>query len=464
MALLSRVLLFDRGRPSKQSQAGSVAGSLAPAATVAAFKRVFGQAVRSSSHTARGPVGSSDSLRAVLDAMFDLRAKLPDDLGQKLSHYFSSPANLAQLLNEFLTKSQRSASSPGDARTVYKYAYVSSAYVTYGPPRVRECLSTSPECFKLLLDYLVQPPSQSDPIITDMVAKIVCAVLADKPAQVTRMLSETPGVIQSLVGHSDGPAVSSLLARMVSEQEFGRSHALAFGSPHKRTVVELAHVDVLRLLAERFATATEAPTSSNTLCTLESSAKTFFDISTRASMATRREEVKDENIEVYYGIAPSLFNRSLDALDATLRPANILTMMDAALAAYDRSAAHPGLAIVCERATTMLRLFRRGGYTVRLAGEEAKSKSSNHICVGRNIADFVIAKRVSNISFERLVSAFLGRAEHLVRIGTASGGMLRTKLSCLGLLAEFLHLDNSVSFRRQDDYRELRLRQVLLVR
>lgn len=204
------------------------------------------------------------TLEEIMDAMYDLTEELPDHAVRVLYDYLSRKDIVKKLVHFVIMDEERivdvdgSFSSPTarddsetDARRKSRYPYVASEVLAYGPKKPRRALTEDHEALDSLFSYLESPPPLNL-ITAGRFAKVVAAMIQDKPSSIVRYLEKKPHNISRIVKHVGTDSIAELLVRLVAEINDGDSKQLYFEFINREAARLLAKVNLFKLLADAF--------------------------------------------------------------------------------------------------------------------------------------------------------------------------------------------------------------------
>ncbi|GJQ13058.1 hypothetical protein GpartN1_g4849.t1 [Galdieria partita] len=204
------------------------------------------------------------TLEEVMDAMYDLTEELPDHAVRVVYDYLSRKDIVKQLVH-FVTMDEERTAVEGDsmtnlterdyletdARRKSRYPYVASEILAYGPKKPRRTLVEDHEALDNLFSYLESPPPLNL-ITAGRFAKVLAAMVQDKPTSIVRYLEKKPHNISLIVKHVGTDSIAELLVRLVAEVNDGDSKQLYFEFINHEAARLLAKVNLFKLLADAF--------------------------------------------------------------------------------------------------------------------------------------------------------------------------------------------------------------------
>jgi len=201
------------------------------------------------------------TLEDVMDAMYDLTEELPDHAVRVLYDYLSRKDIVKQLVKFVIMDEEQTSAfdrtlsgrddSETDARRKSRYPYIASEVLAYGPKKPRRALVEDHEALDKLFGFLETPPPLNL-ITAGRFAKVVAAMIQDKPSSIVRYLEKKPHTISLIVKHVGTDSVAELLVRLVADVNDGDSKQLFFEFINHEAARLLAKVDLFKLLANAF--------------------------------------------------------------------------------------------------------------------------------------------------------------------------------------------------------------------
>ncbi|GJD11622.1 hypothetical protein Gasu2_57500 [Galdieria sulphuraria] len=188
------------------------------------------------------------TLEEVMDAMYDLTEELPEHAVRVVYDYLSQRTAAE---GDCFTQLSGRDDSEMDARRKSRYPYVASEILAYGPKKPRRVLVEDHEALDKLFSYL-ESPAPLNLITAGRFAKVIAAMIQDKPSSIVRYLEKKPHNISLIVKHVGTDSIAELLVRLVAEVNDGDSKQLYFEFINHEAARLLAKVNLFKLLADAF--------------------------------------------------------------------------------------------------------------------------------------------------------------------------------------------------------------------
>lgn len=285
-----------------------------------------------------GAVDGKVSFSALLDAMFRLEERLPQDVKDILIKYLSREDNIEALIDRLtvilpIVADDDGVEGPSGERVRYRHSYVSSMLLSNGPMQLRRCLFSNASHLDRLVGVL-QYSSPSDPVLVRSVCKVLLSVLRDSPTDTVGAMTRRRDFLNVLLSHIAVTGCPEVCLAMLSQVRCQQE--LKFGPANKRVVSMMADGKLLPTLCDRLAAAAEkGPLTSVASATIENCSRVIVGIALRALVISRFDvDDEDEGDAVFM----EKFNRDLSSLDVFNQPTPILRVLDsgfAAMAAHD---------------------------------------------------------------------------------------------------------------------------------
>lgn len=333
---------------------------------------------------------------ALFDHLHTLTAPLSDSDVSLLANQLSTdPAKLAALIKA-LTTPPTLPSPPDDKqpRDRLPHAWIAATLLRFGPPTLRQALSSRPDLIRSLASVFNFPPATLDSTQAAHVADVIRVMLHEFPKQTASALATT-SIVSRLVTHVALQPAADLLPRLVSHRVFSPVPAAPLVAMHKRSIAMLGTAQVQRLLADSFVNvAAEFKTADKArklilADMLRNSAATMADISDRAMCLKRKHEDVDERMDTGYAgnlgiITSHAFN---DAKDHMTLLTNVQPLLDVIQSAADPAAESEILLPALELVTSILQALRQTRKAL-LPSMRKAVKSIDILKVGDGLATF----------------------------------------------------------------------------
>lgn len=277
---------------------------------------------------------------SLLTLLSSLSTPLTHDQVSTLALHISAHSDLLEsLVHHLVSPPLYTHRAP---RTRLPYSWIIATLFRFGPPTLRDTLSSRPDLLRKIASVFAAPAATLDPALATNAADVLRSMLHDYPRETATALQQT-SLPQNLVSHIALQPAADFLPRLISHRVFSSLTHAPFIPMHKRAIILLGKAHVQDLLATAFVrAASEFPNASAArrvalASVLNNASATMAELCARALCLQRKYEDVDERNDAAFAlnlqvITSHEFNDVAKHLTLVEKPAPLQKVLSAALA------------------------------------------------------------------------------------------------------------------------------------